>query len=190
MATQPVSHVGPWTERDLLELPHDGQRHELVEGRLLVSPPPAGPHQLSTGNLYLRLRNAAPAELRVVEGLGVRVPGDEDSVLVPDIMVAEAAAVLRDRSGVLDRGVVLLVIEVVSPGSAIIDRVTKPIVYARGGIPSFWRVELGKDGPTISSFRLERSEYVSESTAGPGELLTVSRPFPITLDPADIAPSA
>src|SRR5207237_9194726 len=46
MATSPADpipvHTGPWTEADLLVLPDDGQRHELVEGSLVVSPPPAG----------------------------------------------------------------------------------------------------------------------------------------------------
>lgn len=139
MASSATAHVGPWTEYDLLALPDDGQRHELVEGRLLVSPPPSGPHQVLALRLARLLDDAAPPGLQTVQGLGVRVPGG--SVLVPDIVVAEREAVLRDNSGILDPSAVRLVVEIVSPGSATVDRLTKPALYARARIAHLWRVE-------------------------------------------------
>jgi hypothetical protein len=42
------AHIGPWYEKDLLGLPDNGQRYELVEGALLVTPPPGGRHQLAS----------------------------------------------------------------------------------------------------------------------------------------------
>ena len=128
MATPASVHVGPWTERDLLAFPDDGQRHEVVEGSLLTSPPPAGPHQVFSLRLARLLEDCAPAELQTVEGLGVRVPGG--SVLLPDLLVAKREAVLNDRSGILDAEAVRLVVEIVSPGSATMDRLTKPVLSA------------------------------------------------------------
>jgi Uma2 family endonuclease len=53
----------------------------------------------------------------------------------------------------IDPAEVLLAIEIVSPGSAGLDRHLKPVEYARAGIPHFWRVE--RDGPaTVHRFGL------------------------------------
>src|SRR5579884_1439444 len=139
MASPATAHVDPWTEQDLLALPEDGQRHELVEGRLLASPPPSGPHQVLALRLARLLDDAVPPALPTVEGLGVRVPGG--SVLVPDLLVAEQEAVLQDRSGIPAPGAIRLVVEIVSPASATVDRLTKPALYARAGIAHLWRVE-------------------------------------------------
>jgi Uma2 family endonuclease len=184
MATPAAAHVGPWTERDLLGLPDDGQRHELLEGRLLVSPPPAGRHQGVADRLHRLLANAAPTQLQTVEALGVRIPGG--SLLVPDVMVADAEAVWADDSGVLDPDHVRLVVEIVSPGSVTMDRLTKPALYARAGIPALWRVELGDRGPAVVTSRLASGAYVEEGTARPGRPLAATWPFPVRLDPAEL----
>jgi Uma2 family endonuclease len=185
MATPAPAHFGPWTERDLLALPQDGQRHELVEGSLLVSPPPAGRHQWGAQRLVRLLNDVAPRYLGAVEALGVRVPGG--TVLVPDVLVAEKTAIWTSP-GMLDAGMVRLVIEIVSPGSVTMDRLTKPALYAQARIPAFWRVELGEDGPSIMAFRLRGGAYVGDGSARRGELLVVTNPFPVTVDPAGLEP--
>jgi len=178
-------HVGPWTEEDLVGLPDDGQRYELLEGALLVNPPAGGRHQLVSLRLAGRLDAIAPDDLVVVEALGVRVPGG--SVLVPDVLVAERDAVLVNDSGILDAAVVRLAVEIVSPGSRTQDRITKPALYAEARIPSFWRVELD-DGPTIFAYRLDGSTYTELATARPGQSLELDEPFPVSLDPAALTP--
>jgi Uma2 family endonuclease len=181
----PAMHTGPWTERDLLALPEDGQRHELLEGSLLVSPPPAGRHQYAATQLELVLAPAAPSHLVVVQGLGVRLPGV--NLFIPDVLVGEREAVMNDRSGILDPAPVHLVVEIVSPNSEMKDRVIKPQVYAQARIPTCWRIELEEQGPRIEAFRLRGRTYVSDGSAGPGEQLVVQRPFPLSLDPLRLA---
>lgn len=56
MSVQPLDdafagHVGPWTEEDWLALPGGMGRVELLDGTLLVSPNPGGPHQRMVRNL-------------------------------------------------------------------------------------------------------------------------------------------
>ena len=46
MATAFGAHAGPWTEADIVALLEDGQRYELMEGALLVNPPPGRLHQI------------------------------------------------------------------------------------------------------------------------------------------------
>lgn len=182
MAVSP--HPGPWTEADLIGLPDETRRYELLEGTLLVNPPPAGAHQLVSLRLARLLDDAATPGLVVVEALGVRLP--DNTMFIPDVLVATGDVVRADHSGILDPSAVALVVEIVSPSSRTTDRLTKPAVYAAAGIASFWRVELD-GGPAVFTYRLEHGRYVEVGSATPGERLVVDEPFPITIDPADLA---
>ncbi|MFF3565753.1 Uma2 family endonuclease [Streptomyces sp. NPDC002574] len=61
-------------------------------------------------------------------------------LVVPDIVVADAAATATDEAGI-DAEAVLLVVELVPPGTRTMDRRLKPLLYAEAGIASYWRVE-------------------------------------------------
>lgn len=161
-------------------MPNDGQRYELVEGVLLVSPSPGSLHQWAAKMLVRLLDDAAPAHLGAIEALGVRIPGG--SLLIPDVLVGEKAAILAN-SAVLKPSLVHLVIEIVSPGSVIMDRTAKPALYAQAGILNFWRVELA-NGPLVTAYRLEGDSYKESRSAQGGKILTVAEPFGIKLDPA------
>jgi Uma2 family endonuclease len=149
VATAVGTHVGPWSEEDLLGLPEDAQRYELLEGTLLVNPLPGGVHQRISFRLTSLLDAAVLHDLVVVEAMGVRLP--DNTVFIPDILVATRDVVLANDSGILDAGTVALVAEIVSPGSRTPDRITKPAVYASAGIDSFWRVEPedGRSSPVL-----------------------------------------
>jgi hypothetical protein len=64
--TESLSHFGPWATADLAGLPDDGQRYEIIDGSLLVTPAPAPRHQLVTGRLAVVLRESAPDEADVL----------------------------------------------------------------------------------------------------------------------------
>jgi Uma2 family endonuclease len=56
----------PFTRADLVAVPDDGHRYEIVDGALLVTPAPSRRHQLVSGNLHVLLATRAPGDLRVV----------------------------------------------------------------------------------------------------------------------------
>jgi Uma2 family endonuclease len=177
----PAQHFGPWTERDLLALPEDGQRYEIVEGSLLVSPSPSSLHQRAAHNLARLLNRAAPAHFEAVEALGVRL--SDRNFQVPDIVVANTLAISANSTA-LDAQMVALVVEIVSPSSKYKDRVEKPQMYAQGGIPYFWRVEIQER--LIVAYRTVSGAQEEMASAQESELLEVTEPFPIRLSPADI----
>jgi Uma2 family endonuclease len=81
----------------------------------------------------------------------------------------------------IDPASVLLVVEVVSRGSAKLDRVIKPIEYANAGIPRYWRVERGGNRATVHMYRLgpdERGEpaYVDHEVVLLDKLLAGAPP--------------
>jgi Uma2 family endonuclease len=176
----PAAHAGPWTERDLLALPDDGQRYELVEGRLLVSPSPGSLHQWAAKRLVQVLDHSAPADLGAVEAVGVRIPGG--SLLIPDVVIAQKAAILANSSA-LEASEVSLVVEIVSVSSIIMDKFTKPMIYAQAEIPNFWRVDL-TGGPAITAFCLMDGSYQEVEAARGAQRLVVANPFKIEIDPS------
>ena len=57
------------TYEDYVKIPEDGLRHEIIEGRHIVSPSPRTRHQVVVGNIHLVLaalgRDATPIEIEV-----------------------------------------------------------------------------------------------------------------------------
>jgi Uma2 family endonuclease len=47
--------VRRWTREEVLALPDDGNRYELIDGELLVTPSPRGIHQRGVLSLYDRI---------------------------------------------------------------------------------------------------------------------------------------
>lgn len=147
---------------------------------LLVSPPPLVGHQRIAGRLRELLDQAAPPGCEALEAVGVQVGS---SVLIPDVVVAR---VQPPHTAVPAPADVLLVVEVVSPSSVTTDRASKPVLYAGGGIPAFWRVE--STGGTVAVFahRLEGSGYVEDIVVHSGQSHRLRRPFPVEVTPADL----
>src|SRR5689334_25181191 len=84
------------TAEDLLNMPDDGYRHELIKGELLTMPVPKLLHGAVTTNLIVLLYNHIKANnlgLLVGES-GFHLESGPDTVLGPDI-----AFVSRDRVG-------------------------------------------------------------------------------------------
>ena len=125
-----------WTVDDLPD--DDLFRHsELVDGALLVNPPPSLRHQETAMAMARLILPRLPGEWRVVVEPGVHF--DRRNYRQPDVVVYDAAALARDRIEPPD---VRLAVEIMSPGSVSTDRVAKPAQYAAAGIPHFWRLEL------------------------------------------------
>jgi Uma2 family endonuclease len=143
-----------WTVDDLDALPDDDHLHyELVDGCLLVTPPPVLRHQSAVTQLSFLLHNAIARDWRVLAEAGLRV--DDVNFRVPDVMVIRAEALAKAKADPED---VLLAVEVMSQSSVSTDRVAKPAQYAAHGIPHFWRLELGP-GPVLVTHVLADGVY-------------------------------
>jgi Uma2 family endonuclease len=135
MTTLPFSLDG-WTVDDL---PDEGARlYELVDGALLVSPPPRLEHDDAVSALYDLLTPLLPADLRAGTHRGMYF--DRRNYRHPDVMVFSRSGA-RDK-GRVEASDVLLAVEVVGPSSVSTDRIAKPAQYAAAGIAHYWRLEL------------------------------------------------
>jgi Uma2 family endonuclease len=183
LTTAPIyPQAEPWTADDLDRLP-DGVHYEILDGSLLVSPPPTPRHQLVAARMLRLLQDAAPSDLEVLSPSGVNVAM---SYLEPDLAVVRGSAVEANPKR-FDAADVLLVVEIISPSNASVDRREKPARYAEVGIPYFWRVELGGDrSPFVVCFGLDGDKYIELCTVTAGDEETVDVSFPVTLRPAEL----
>src|SRR5262245_49917998 len=131
-----------WTEADLADLPDDGHRYEIIDGRLYVSPPAGENHQSASADLFFALRMAAPPGWRVLYEIGIAIDNDR---FIPDLLVLPPGtpAANEDYNDVTAVRPAL-VVEIASKSTETTDQGDKMIAYARGAIPAYWRVD--RDG--------------------------------------------
>ncbi|GAA2382119.1 Uma2 family endonuclease [Nonomuraea africana] len=172
----------PFTVDDLLKFPDDGNRYELFNGSLLVSPAPLPLHQRVIRRLELILDVAAPDALEPLSTVNLRV--DDRNYYIPDLVVVPTESV--ETAGLMFRPAeVLLAVEVVSPSTQARDRALKREAYAAAGIPVYWRIELS-EGPTLYTYQLDKDAYEAPVIHKAGELATLATPFEVSFDPAEL----
>ena len=179
----PGEFSGPWTIEDLQELPDQGYRYEIIDGSLLVTPPPAVPHIRVTTRLRNLLHAQTSPGFVVVENGGITLWRDDTTYRIPDLTVLRSDALLRDAL-TFEPADAPLVIEVLSPRTAGDDLVMKRYGYGRAGIPQYWIVDSRHRGLTV--LRHDGAEgYLEETVVRPGTEWHTEMPFPIALDPAN-----
>lgn len=153
----PHIHRG-WSLADLPGLPDEGQRYELVDGGLVVTPPATQRHQDVASDVRDRLAAAAGPGWRV--RYEYALPFADDTQRVPDVVVfrwplEHPRVDARNPLGPADVG---LIVEVVSPRTLRTDRFAKPGEYAEAGIPLFWRLETDPE-LVLHAFALRDARY-------------------------------
>ncbi|WP_018686280.1 Uma2 family endonuclease [Actinokineospora enzanensis] len=150
--------------------------HELDEGILRVSPRPVKLHQLALGRLFTQIETQLPPELLVFPEIDVDLGLEPPTVRVPDLTVTATTTVYDDTFTAAKD--VVLVVEVVSPGSRRVDLLTKPEQYARAGIPHFWRVVPGYP-MSVTVFDLVDGNY--QEVMHVQDVLKVDSPCPLLI---------
>lgn len=167
------------TVADIEAMPDDGQRYELIDGVLVVSPAPVWRHQDVQAALLGLLRAAAPDDIRVL-GAPAAAIIDERTWVEPDIMAARKSD-FGDKY--LDHPP-LLAVEVLSPSNRIYDLNTKFARYERAGIASYWVVD--PDERRLVVWELADGRYAEVADVGPGESWSAVRPFEVTVLPGEL----
>jgi Uma2 family endonuclease len=129
-----------YTIDDLQRFPDDGNRYELLDGLLLVTPAPSVAHQVIATRLLTRLATAVETSgYAHVFGPGAVVIPPRTQ-LQPDILVCQAGFPLngkwQDISGHW------LAVEVLSRSSRVYDREFKRDAYLALGVAEVWLVDL------------------------------------------------
>jgi Uma2 family endonuclease len=129
-----------WTADMVRALPDDGQRYEVVHGELLVTPSPRPLHQRMVRRLCVALDLFLAAHpVGEVFMSPADLSWDPDTLVQPDIFVAVPEEVRSLDWSQVQR--LLLVAEVLSPGTARFDRFPKRRRYQEAGVPVYWIVD-------------------------------------------------
>ncbi|HEX7315500.1 MAG TPA: Uma2 family endonuclease [Pyrinomonadaceae bacterium] len=132
------------TSADLMLIPDDGKRYELIDGELYVSEHPHVWHQFTCGKLVSALSEWSDVS---GDGLALITPGlvlGEYDEVVPDVMwiSGERLTGALDQDGHFTR-MPELVVEVLSLGkeNERRDREIKHGLYSRRGVSEYWIVD-------------------------------------------------
>jgi Uma2 family endonuclease len=173
-----------WTVYDLETFPEDNVRRELLDGVLLVSPSPSNTHQLITMRLGVALEATCPPDFLVTQNVDVRF--NDRRSFTPDVLVITDAAARRTERPFMAHEVILAV-EIVSPTSVGMDRITKPAIYAQAGIPFFWRIET--DGAiTVHAYRIDPVHEVYLPVGTFRDVIDVAEPWPVRIPISKVTP--
>jgi Uma2 family endonuclease len=131
-----------WTVDDLEDLPEDGNRYEIIDGELLVTPAPTYRHQAAVLEMAVRLSNYLEQyHIGAVLPSPVDVDFSNDRLVQPDLIVVPLVVGKRPAN-FAEAGRLLLAVEVVSPSSARADRVEKRSLYRSENVGEYWLVDL------------------------------------------------
>lgn len=171
----------PFTVHDLEAAPDDGNRWELIDGTLLVSPAPSYEHQTVAFELGIRLRMACPADLRVLLAPFAVRPNDTTE-LQPDVLVFRRDDVTSKHLPLAP----LLAVEVVSPSTKAIDLTLKKSAYEVLGVPSYWVVDPLELVLTVFELDATTFHYQKVAEVRGRKEYEATLPFPVRIVPAQL----
>jgi len=131
--------VPRYTLADLERFPDDGNRYELLDGVLIVTPPPSNAHQVIVSRLQLPLMQAVmvPGRGQVVGPGAITLP--PNTHLEPDILVYPARYPIDAKWQEIEEH--WLAVEVLSRSSRVYDREFKRDAYIALGVQEVWLVD-------------------------------------------------
>ncbi len=178
--TSVIPHGRPFTVDDLEGMPDDGNRYELIDGMLHVSPCPVPRHQVVAGELFFLLRLVCPPGLLPDDGADGRParpghlscsrtcwsPGRPTSArrTCPSRRSSRSRCCHRRRGSTTST--------------------PRRSAYEKMGVASYWIVDPNESG-ALTAFELdEHGTYRQVAHVEGDEDFAATRPFPVTVVPA------
>ena len=169
MATEVLEHVNettgeqrltrrPATIEEFWALPESTLPTEYINGEIVMAPSPTVPHQIAQGNLYYALQTFVQHKGvgRIFSSpLDVVLPTGE--VVQPDLFFLSTKQVARVRAAKRVEEVPSFLVEILSPGSATQDTITKRELYEQNGVREYWIVDAEKR--SIAQLVLRKKHY-------------------------------
>lgn len=147
-----------YTIEDIYALP-DGERAELIDGKIYYMPPPNTRHQRLVSDLHYLIkdfikRNNGECEV-FPSPFAVFLNEDDVNYVEPDI------SVICDKNKITDKGcngAPDWVIEIVSPSSKQMDYYKKLFKYRTAGVREYWVVDPERELVTVYNFEKDSME--------------------------------
>jgi Uma2 family endonuclease len=129
------------TYDDLLAMPDDGNRYELIFGEIVLSPSPKTKHQRASARLFQKMRAFVESrQLGEVFYAPFDVKFSPYNVVEPDLIY-----ISRQNRAILGEDYVTgapdLIVGVLSPSNRMQDLVRKAALYAQYQVAEYWIVD-------------------------------------------------
>ncbi|MDE7201572.1 MAG: Uma2 family endonuclease [Lachnospiraceae bacterium] len=150
-----------YTIEDIYALP-DGERAELIDGKIYYMAPPNTRHQRLVSDLHYQIKDFIKQSNGKCEvfpaPFAVFLNNNDKNYVEPDI------SVICDKNKITDKGCSGApdwIIEIVSPSSKPMDYFTKLFKYRTAGVREYWIVDPIKKRVTVYFFEKESVEEYS-----------------------------
>ncbi|MFI6323159.1 Uma2 family endonuclease [Nonomuraea sp. NPDC050556] len=171
---------GGFTAESLDHLPDLPAHTELIDGSLVFVSPQRAFHSTILFVLQKELVKSVPPGFRVRREMSIIL--DSSQRPEPDLIILRPETEINRDTTSFSAKDVLLVVEVVSPESAVRDRKRKPQLYAEAGIPHFWRIE----DTVVHVYELDAPNPVYAVTGIHHDRLKLSVPFDLDIDLTEV----
>ena len=150
------------TRHDYQEMPEGPPYFQVIEGELVMAPSPNLFHQDISGNIFILLRGYLaknPIGSAHIAPLDVYL--SEVNVYQPDVIyVSNARRSLLAEHGI--EGAPDLVVEILSPATALYDKGPKRKIYARTGVNELWLID--PELKSIQTYELTKNAETPSAT--------------------------
>ncbi len=150
-----------YTIEDIYALP-DGERAELIDGKIYYMAPPSTRHQRIISDIHYRIKDYIiknNGECEVLPApFAVFLNKDDKNYVEPDI------SVICDKDKLTDKGchgAPDWIIEIISPGNKEMDYFKKLFKYQAAGVREYWIVDPIKEIVMVYRFEKETMEEYS-----------------------------
>jgi Uma2 family endonuclease len=163
-----------WTHHDFMRLAPEDQKAELIDGALIVMPPPSFAHERLQGFLFSVIRVFVDFfHFGQVLGSRTAVRISPHHTYEPDILF-----VSRERQRIIAENEVLeapdLVIEILSGSTAEYDRGVKRENYEKAGVRELWLID--PYGPAGTQFYQQQGDKLVEVAPVEGIIHSIALP--------------
>ncbi len=165
---------------DLDGTPDDGNRYEVLDGAIVMTPPPDTDHQRAVRELILLLHPPA-------RDCGLEVFPSPMAWRIGPGQVPEPDLIVASPENVTKRAVVgrpALVVEVLSPYGRGRDMHEKRRIYAEGGAAWYWIVDPAE--PSLTVLQLVDDTYEEQGRVSGHEAYETQEPLPVIVVPAEL----
>ncbi|MBE0479245.1 Uma2 family endonuclease [Candidatus Aerophobetes bacterium] len=151
-----------WTYEDYVKIPEDRVTHQIIGGKLFMTPAPSSYHQKVSRNLEFAIWSYVKENnLGEVFDAPIDVVFSSVNVVQPDIVF-----ISKDRLKILEErgifGAPDLVVEIISPGTSELDVKLKKQLYQRFGVREYWIVY--PEEKKVEVFKLKGGSFKGEGT--------------------------
>ncbi|MDX3689355.1 Uma2 family endonuclease [Streptomyces europaeiscabiei] len=187
MAHEPLTQEDVLLEWFLALDTPEGFRAELIEGEIVVTPPPDGDHEDYIGLIVTQVVRRSRTDMQFSGNKGLKLGKAEgcpkDHVIPDGTFAPQALRLYRGADSWMPCQGVVMVLEVTSSRPKT-DREVKRRCYARAGIPFYLLVD--RDGSQVTLLsNPKEDDYREHCTVPFGKPLALPEPFAFDLDTAD-----